>query len=181
MHSHSFINPFIYQVQFINKFIKFLLYMKAYCSEDWEHSSEQDRTRQCTQRTLLVVQWLRLHALNAGGPGAIPGQGPRSHMWLLKILGLPLWLGSKEPTYNVGDTGSIPGSGRSPGEGNGNPHISILAWEIPWTGSLAGYSPWGHKGQIWLKQLSMHACIGEGNGNPLQYSCLENSRDRGAW
>ena len=28
---------------------------------------------------------------------------------------------------------------------------------------------------------SMHACIGEGNGNPLQYSCLENSMDRGAW
>ena len=32
-----------------------------------------------------------------------------------------------------------------------------------------------------LKQLSMHACIGEGNGNPFQYSCLENPRDRGAW
>ena len=32
-----------------------------------------------------------------------------------------------------------------------------------------------------LKQLSMHACIGEGNGSPLQYSCLENPRDRGAW
>ena len=33
--------------------------------------------------------------------------------------------------------------------------------------------------RIQLKQLSMHACIGEGNGNPIQYSCLENSRDRG--
>ena len=32
-----------------------------------------------------------------------------------------------------------------------------------------------------LKRLSMHACIGEGNGNPLLYSCLENPRDRGAW
>ena len=37
--------------------------------------------------------------------------------------------------------------------------------------------------QSWtrLKRLSMHACIGEGNGNPLQCSCLENPRDRGAW
>ena len=35
--------------------------------------------------------------------------------------------------------------------------------------------------QTRLKRLSMHACIGEGNGNPLQYSCLENPRDRGAW
>ena len=33
---------------------------------------------------------------------------------------------------NAGDTGSIPGLGRSPGEGNGNP-IRVLAWEIPWT------------------------------------------------
>ena len=31
-----------------------------------------------------------------------------------------------------------------------------------------------------LKQLSMHACIGEGNGNPLQY-CLDNPRDREFW
>ena len=35
--------------------------------------------------------------------------------------------------------------------------------------------------QTRLKQLSMHACIGEGNGNPLQYSCLKNPRDGGAW
>ena len=32
-----------------------------------------------------------------------------------------------------------------------------------------------------LKRLSMHACIGEGTGNPLQCSCLENPRDGGAW
>ena len=43
---------------------------------------------------------------------------------------------STESTCNAGDAGSIPGSGRSPGEGN---------------------------------------------GNPLQYSCLENATDRGAW
>ena len=43
---------------------------------------------------------------------------------------------SKASAYNAGDPGSIPGSGRSPGEGN---------------------------------------------GNPLHYSCLENSMDRGAW
>ena len=37
--------------------------------------------------------------------------------------------------------------------------------------------------QSWtrLKQLSTHVCIGEGNGNPLQYFCLENPRDRGVW
>ena len=35
--------------------------------------------------------------------------------------------------------------------------------------------------QTQLNRLSMHTCIGEGNGNPLQYSCLENPRNRGVW
>ena len=35
-------------------------------------------------------------------------------------------------------------------------HSSILAWRIPWTGSLAGYSPWGHKELDMPEQLSMH-------------------------
>ena len=34
---------------------------------------------------------------------------------------------------DVRDTGSNPGSGRSPGGGHGNPDCSILAWRIPWT------------------------------------------------
>ena len=38
----------------------------------------------------------------------------------------------KNPLSNRGDTGSIPGSGRSPGGGNHNP-ISLLAWKTPWT------------------------------------------------
>ena len=50
--------------------------------------------------------------------------------------GLPRWLSGKESACNAGDARSIPGLGRSPGEGN---------------------------------------------GNPLQYSCLEHSMDRGAW
>ena len=37
----------------------------------------------------------------------------------------------KASAYNVGDPGSIPGSGRSPGEGNAT-HSSVLAWRIPW-------------------------------------------------
>ena len=55
-------------------------------------------------------------------------------LWL-KMLGFPGGSNSKVSVCNVGDPGLIPGSGRSPGEGN---------------------------------------------GNPLQYSCLENSMDRGA-
>ncbi|TEA30144.1 hypothetical protein DBR06_SOUSAS4810005, partial [Sousa chinensis] len=36
-------------------------------------------------RTSLVVQWLRLHAPNAGGPGLIPGRGTRSHILQLRL------------------------------------------------------------------------------------------------
>ena len=55
---------------------------------------------------------------------------------LIYNKGLPWWLSGKESAYNGGDTDSIPGSGRSPKERN---------------------------------------------GNPLQYSCLGNPMDRGAW
>ena len=46
--------------------------------------------------------------------------------------------------YHVGDPGSIPGSGRSPEEGNGNP-LRYLAWKIPWIASMEGYSPCSDK------------------------------------
>ena len=57
-------------------------------------------------------------------------------VYAVPSLDFPGGSDSKEPVYNAGDLGSIPGSGRSPGEGN---------------------------------------------GDPLQYSCLENSMDRGTW
>ena len=50
--------------------------------------------------------------------------------------------------------------------------------------SLVGCSPWGHKESDTTEWLHFHfslPCIGEGNGNPLECSCLENPRDRGAW
>ena len=58
------------------------------------------------------------------------------HLRYSCYMGFPSGSGGKESAYSVGNLGSIPGSGRSPGEVN---------------------------------------------GNPLQYSCLENSMDRGTW
>ena len=59
-------------------------------------------------------------------------------------------------------------------------HSSTLAWKIPWTEEPGRLQSMGslRVGHNWVTSLS---CIGEGNGNPLQYSCLENPRDRGAW
>ena len=74
-------------------------------------------------------------------------------------------------------------------------HSSILACRIPGQRSLTGYSPWGHKSWTWFREASLVAQMvkesacnagdlgsipglgrspGEGHGNPLQYSCLEN-------
>ena len=50
--------------------------------------------------------------------------------------------------------------------------------------SLVGCSPWGRWESDTTEWLCFHfslSCIGEGNGNPLQCSCLENPRDGGAW
>ena len=60
------------------------------------------------------------------------------------------------------------------------PHSSTLAWKIPWTEEPGGLQSMGFQrvGHDWATSLS---CIGEGNGNPLQCSCLENPMDRGAW
>ena len=65
------------------------------------------------------------------------------------------------------------------------PHSSTLAWKIPWTEEPGRLKSMGSRrvGHDWATSLSLFlSCIGEGNGNPLQYSCLENPRDRlGLW
>ena len=89
-------------------------------------------------------------------------------------------------------------------QGNPNTYFLIwigatfqLNWGFPWhpapvllpgkshgRRSLVGCSPWGRWGSDTTEHLHFHfslSCIGEGNGNPLQCSCLENPRDRGAW
>ena len=107
------------------------------------------------------------------------------------------------------DNDSTPGSGRSPGEGNGNP-LQYSCLENPmdrgaWRATVHGVTRVGHdlvtKPSIILggfpggSDSKESACNagdlglilgsgrfpGEGNGYPRQYSCLENSMDREAW
>ena len=65
------------------------------------------------------------------------------------------------------------------------PHSSTLAWKIPWMeepGRLQSMQSL-RVGDT-TERLHFHfslSCTGEGNGNPLQGSCLENPRDGGAW
>ena len=66
--------------------------------------------------------------------------GPAQAPW-----GFPGGSEGKVSASNVGDLGSIPGSGRSPGEGNGNLTPVFLPGDSHGQRSLAGYSPWGRK------------------------------------
>ena len=63
-------------------------------------------------------------------------------------------------------------------------HSSTLAWKIPWTEEPGGLQSMGSLRSDMTERLHFHfslSCIGEGKGNPLQCSCLENPRDGGAW
>ena len=64
------------------------------------------------------------------------------------------------------------------------PHSSTLAWKIPWTEEPGRLQSMGSLESDTTEQLHFYfslSCIGEGNGNPLQCSCLENPRDGEAW
>ena len=63
------------------------------------------------------------------------------------------------------------------------PDSSTLAWKIPWTEEPGGLQSMGSLSDTteWLPFHFSLSCVGEGNGSPLQCSCLENPRDGGAW
>ena len=64
------------------------------------------------------------------------------------------------------------------------PHSSTLAWKIPRMEEPGWLQSMGSLGVGPTERLPFHfslSCIGEGNGNPLQCSCLENPRDGGVW
>ena len=90
-----------------------------------------------------LSQWWNLTTLSSDAPFSLeltlwkrPWWRERARTALTQVVGFPGGSVEKNPSANAGDPGLIPSTGRSPGEGN---------------------------------------------GNPLQYSCLENSIDRGAW
>ena len=121
-------------------------------------------------------------------------------------MGFPGGSEVKASACNAGDLGLIPGSGRSPGEGNGSP-LQYSCLENPMDGGawwatvhgvtksrtrLSDFTHSTPSGGSVMKNPPANArdmssipgwgrSLGEGNGDPLQYSCLEHPMDRGAW
>ena len=111
-------------------------------------------------RNSLAVWWLGLWASTAGGLGWIPG-------WETKIL-------------QATQCGQI----NKKRLRQWQPTPVLLPRKSHEQRSLVGCSPWGLKESDTTEQLHFHfslSCTGEGNGSPLQCSCLENPRDGGAW
>ena len=64
------------------------------------------------------------------------------------------------------------------------PHSSTFAWRIPWMEEPGRLQSMGSLESDMTERLHFHfslSCIGKGNGNPLQCSCLENPRDKEDW
>ena len=108
-------------------------------------------------------------------------------------MGFPGGSDGKESVCNAGDLGLISGSGRSPGEGNDNPFQysclensmtrgtwQAIAYEVDFPGGSDGKAS-VYNARDLGSSPGLGRSPGEGNGNPLQYYCLENPMDRGAW
>ena len=84
----------------------------------------------------------------------------------------------KNPPANAGDAGSVPGSGRFPGGGNGNPlqYSSNHTRTTALSNSMKLSMPCGATQDGWVMVVRSDRMwsTGEGNGKPLQYFCLEN-------
>ena len=80
---------------------------------------------------------------------------------LCLLWGFPGGSDGKESACNAGDLGSIPGSGRSPGEVNGNSlQYSCLENSVN-RGAWVGYSPWGHKKSNTTERLTLIFTVSE--------------------
>ena len=89
----------------------------------------------------------------------------------VRHIGFPCGSAGKESTWNAGDPGSIPGSGRSAGEGIGYP--LLCSWASLVAQVKNPHCSVGDLGSI----PGLGRSLGEGMGYPLQYSSLENSVD----
>ena len=106
-------------------------------------------------------------------PGDLPDPGIKSRSPALQADSLLFELPGK-PIYRI----------LREGRRQLHPTPVVLPGKSHGRRSLVGCSPWGREESDMTERIHFHfslSCIGEGNGNPFQSSCLENPRDGGAW
>ena len=187
------------QVSFIYRYC-FYGELAKKISAKWKETEFQ-HSEYCLQSSLCESKWFKIFHSILTFLTNMYEQFPSSKHWEYKfeldksVLGFTSGSDDKESSCNVGDLSLIPGLGRSPGRGHGNPLQCSCLENHHGQKNLVGYSPWGlkeldttewlstaqHKPVLVSEKQSRKEKHGEGNGNPLQYSCLENSMDRGAW
>ena len=114
-------------------------------------------------------------------PVFLPGESQGWEAWWAAVYGVAQ---SRTRLKRLSSSSSSSSSVSSDLEKEMATHSSVLAWRIPGMGSLVGCRLWGRKESDTTERLHFDfslSCIGEGNGSPLQCSCLENPRDGGAW
>ena len=114
----------------------------------WTLTRTLQELQEWWERPMKSVGWVRRHAEGDAGVKE------EDLVWL--ELGFPGGSVSKEPACNAGDLGLIPGLGRSPGEGQGNPFQYSCLESPHGQRSLVGYSPWGRKELDMTGWLSTH-------------------------
>ena len=119
-------------------------------------------------------------------PGSLSKGFPRQEYWselLFPSLGDLPHPGIK-PTSPALQVDFLPLSHQGAEQAMASHSSTTLAWKIPWTEEPGRLQFMGSLGSDGTERLHFHfslSCIGKGNGNPLQCSCLENPRDGEAW
>ena len=125
---------------------------------------------------LVVVEWERKNRL---GPLI-----PITHIFCLQRVLCSLWKSLRWIQFNQYQPpnflGTLVGARAGTQRRQWHPTPVLLPGKSHGQRSLVGCSPWGREESDTTERLHFHfslLCIGEGNGNPLQCSCLENPRD----
>ena len=128
----------------------------------------QDAKQKKKKKICWIMEWInstlcRIYLYSFFLSCVLQNLSSRTMDWTLAISnenteswGFPVGSDSKESACNAGDLGSVPGLGRSPGEGNGNP-LQFLAWRCPWTKEPGGLQSMGSQRvrQDWVINIKM--------------------------
>ena len=129
-----------------------------------------------TERLTLTFTWCPTLGKHKGDTSL--GEHSTTKLALALVQGFPCGSADKGSTCHAGDLGSIPGLGRSPGGGHGNPLQYSCLENLHGQKKLVGYSPWDHKESDTTERLSLSlwvsglSCTRDSSKSAESPSCL---------